>query len=64
MRSSQFRELGREGFGRVHLQLPHDEELRATVVADNDTAAALPPEYGRVSGFIDVAVDLVRHLES
>ena len=50
--------------GRGNFQFAHNKELGATVVADNDTAAALASELGRITSFIDIAVDLVRHVSA
>lgn len=57
-------QLLRKAIGIGDFQFAHDEELRTTVVADDDAAAALASEQGRITGFIDVAVDLVGHHKS
>ena len=54
-------QLLRKVLGSGHFQLAHDEEFGATVVANDDAAAALASEQGRITGFIDVAVDFVGH---
>jgi len=52
-------ELLRQAVWIGDFQLAHHEEFRAAVVANDDAAAALASEQGRITGFIDVTVDLV-----
>lgn len=54
-------QLLREDLWIGDFQLAHDEEFRAAVVANDDTAAALASEQCRITGFINGAVDLVGH---
>ena len=47
-------------FGIGDFQFADDEEFRTTIVADDDAAAALAFAQNRITGFIDVAVVLIR----